>query len=184
MWVANILSFHHPWFLNIIACLPEPTSILSPICWSRYQSILYYLFQESLSFITTLRALMDHCRFYSRMKTILTNFTTNVLSHKATSSRACQSTASVSVSTTSSNIPYRHLQSSSQSVSVTSEAVLNASKSPSPVSNGTRSPGDQGTVTLSNGSVLSSNASVQTQGSQSPISSLVPLLNERGLPSG
>ena len=89
------------------------------------------------------------------------------------SSQACQS--SVSVSTTSSNIPYHHLQSSSQSASLVSD-----NHTQSPIPNGMTSPGEQSTVTMSNGSVMSS---VQTQESFAA-NSLVPLLNERGLPSG
>ncbi|KAK3729624.1 hypothetical protein QZH41_017664 [Actinostola sp. cb2023] len=139
--------------------------------------------RASLPEISTLRALLDHFKFYTRLQAILTSFSTRAVSFKAASSRACQSSASVSVSTLSSNIPYQHLQSSSQSVSLVSDTAHNASQTQSPVSNGMRSPGDQSTVTLSNGSAASSNASVQTQESQMA-NSRVPLLNERGLPSG
>lgn len=90
------------------------------------------------------------------------------------SSRACQSTASVS--TTSSNIPYQHLHSSSQSASVVSDT--GHAQTQSPVPNGMSSPGDQSTVTN-----VSAVSSVQTQGSHTA-NSLVPLLNERGLPIG
>ncbi|XP_048576455.1 rotatin-like isoform X2 [Nematostella vectensis] len=127
------------------------------------------------------QVLLDHYQFYSKIATLLTSTITS-LRPMTTSSRACQSTASGTNSTTTSGIPYQPLASNSRSVSVTSEMIQNALQSPE--SNGVRSPGEVSTITLSSGSILSPSVSaVSIAHTQTP-TSVLPLINERGLPSG
>ena len=99
-------------------------------------------------------------------------------------SRACQSSATVSISSgTNSDIPYKPLGSTSQSQSgsVGSEAYTTTVES----GNGKASPGVFSVASHTSSSMLSGVLSSvpDTQLSRTP-TSLVPLINERGLPSG
>ena len=99
-------------------------------------------------------------------------------------SRACQSSATVSLSSgTDTDIPYKPLGSTSQSQSgsVGSEAQTMVTES----ANGKASPGVFSVASHTSSTVLSgvSSSAPETQLSRTP-TSLVPLINERGLPSG
>lgn len=99
-------------------------------------------------------------------------------------SRACQSSATVSFSSgTDTDIPYKPLGSTSQSQSgsVSSEAQTIVTES----ANGKASPGVFSVASHTSSTMLSgvSSSAPETQLSRTP-TSLVPLINERGLPSG
>ena len=99
-------------------------------------------------------------------------------------SRACQSSATVSISSgTDTDIPYKPLGSTSQSQSgsVSSEAQTMTVES----ANGKASPGVFSVASHTSSTIPSgvSSSVPDTQLSRTP-TSLVPLINERGLPSG
>lgn len=99
-------------------------------------------------------------------------------------SKACQSSVTVSLSSgTGTDFPYKPLGSTSQtrSGSVSSEAQTLATES----ANGKASPGVFSVASHTSSTVLSgaSSSALETQLSRTP-TSLVPLINERGLPSG
>lgn len=100
--------------------------------------------------------------------------------------RACQSSATASVSSgTDTDIPYKPLSSTSRSQSqpgsVSSEAQTTTTES----ANGIVSPGVVSVASHTSSTMLSgvSSSAPETQLSRTP-TSLVPLINERGLPSG
>ena len=140
--------------------------------------------------VNNLLSLLDELEFYRKLSLMLSN-TSDVVPTSQGTSRACQSSASMShPSSASSEIPYKPLMSSSQSVSVSSEATQNVTLSPSHTSvesNGIASTNGKSAARHSNGTPASGDSSVQgfhwTQPSQTP-TSMVPLFDERGLPSG
>ena len=100
--------------------------------------------------------------------------------------RACQSSATPSISSgTDTDIPYKPLSSTSRSQSqpgsVSSEAQTTTTES----ANGKVSPGVVSVASHTSSTMLSgvSSSAPETQLSRTP-TSLVPLINERGLPSG
>ena len=100
--------------------------------------------------------------------------------------RACQSSATASISSgTDTDIPYKPLSSTSRSQSqpgsVSSEAQTTTTES----ANGKVSPGVVSVASHTSSTLLSgvSSSAPETQLSRTP-TSLVPLINERGLPSG
>ncbi|XP_068721388.1 rotatin-like isoform X1 [Montipora capricornis] len=134
--------------------------------------------------IQVLLSLLGHFKFFQKVANILTNSALPLRVQQGTSSRACQSSATVSISSgTNADIPYKPLGSTSQSQSgsVSSEAQAITSDS----ANGKASPGVVSVASHTSSTILSgvSTSAPDTQPSRTP-TSLVPLINERGLPSG
>ena len=131
--------------------------------------------------IQALFSLVERLKFFSRLSTMLSNGKLPLTVRQATS-KACQSSASVSVSSgTNTDIPYKPLGSASWSGSVSSEAQNTTFDS----TNGQASPGGLSGLSHTTSTVLSTVSSSvgETQPSRTPTSSM-PLINERGLPSG
>ncbi|KAJ7384926.1 hypothetical protein OS493_018613 [Desmophyllum pertusum] len=131
-----------------------------------------------------LLSLLEHFKFFQKLSNMLTSSSLPLMVPQGTSSRACQSSATVSISSgTDTDFPYKPLGSTSQSQSgsVSSEAQTIATES----ANGKASPGVFSVASHTSSTMLSgvSSSAPETQLSRTP-TSLVPLINERGLPSG
>ncbi|CAH3027837.1 unnamed protein product, partial [Porites evermanni] len=130
-------------------------------------------------------SLLDQFKFFQKLFNML-SIGTFPLTDSHGTNRACQSSATASISSgTDTDIPYKPLSSTSRSQSqpgsVSSEAQTTTTES----ANGKVSPGIFSVASHTSSTMLSgvSSSAPETQLSRTP-TSLVPLINERGLPSG
>lgn len=153
------------------------------LCNTALTQFVCFCFQGTSKGIQVLLSLLDHFKFFQKLSNILSNSTLPLVVPQGTS-RACQSSATVSISSgTDTDIPYKPLGSTSQSQSgsVSSEVQTVTVVS----ANGKASPGVFSVASHTSSTILSgvSSSVPDTQLSRTP-TSLVPLINERGLPSG